>query len=376
VGETLLKPDAHWAIWAVLLVTAAFALWAERTRWGSRLSGAVIAIGTTFVLSNLRVIPPAAPAYDTVWGYVVPLAIPLLLLKADLRRIVREAGPTLVAFLAGAVGTVIGTLVAFRLVPLGAEGWKLAGVFCATYIGGSINYMAAAQILDLRAGDLLTAGVAADNLVMTLYFLLLFALPRVGFLRRALPARPSTGEKAVGARASVGPIRPVELAVALGLALSLCAAGFGIAAALGYPIGGVLFVTALTVVLATLLPDRLAAVAGAEELGVLAMHVFFAVLGASANIAVVARAGPALFVFCAVVLLVHLLVILLACWPLRLDLAEVNVASNANIGGPTTAAAMATAGGWTALVIPAVLVGTLGYAIANFVGVAVATYLR
>ena len=114
------------------------------------------------------------------------------------------------------------------------------------------------------------------------------------------------------------------------------------------------FVTALTVVLATLFPDRLAAVAGAEELGVLAMHVFFAVLGASANIAVVARAGPALFVFCAVVLLVHLLVIVLACWPLRLDLAEVIVASNANIGGPTTAAAMATAGGWTALVIPAI----------------------
>ena len=57
MNETLLKPDAHWAIWAVLLATAAFALWAERTRWGSRLSGAVIAIGTTFVLSNLRVIP-------------------------------------------------------------------------------------------------------------------------------------------------------------------------------------------------------------------------------------------------------------------------------------------------------------------------------
>mgnify|MGYP001579583675 CR=1 FL=1 len=55
--DKLLKPNAHWAIWAVLLASAAFALWAERTRWGSRLSGAVIAIGPAFVLSNLRVIP-------------------------------------------------------------------------------------------------------------------------------------------------------------------------------------------------------------------------------------------------------------------------------------------------------------------------------
>ena len=144
----------------------------------------MIAIGTTFVLSNLRVIPSSAPAYDVVWGYLVPLAIPLLLFKADLKRILRESGPTLLAFAAGAVGTVAGTWIAYQLVPLGEEGWKLAGIFCATYVGGSLNYMAASEALDLRSGDLLAAGIAADNLVMTLYFLVLFALPSVGWLKK------------------------------------------------------------------------------------------------------------------------------------------------------------------------------------------------
>ena len=41
-------------------------------------------------------------SYDVVWSYLVPLAIPLLLLRADLRRILREAGPTLLAFAVGA----------------------------------------------------------------------------------------------------------------------------------------------------------------------------------------------------------------------------------------------------------------------------------
>ena len=159
----LIGPENHWWLWTVLLAAGAFGLWSERTRWGARLSGAVVAIGATMLLSNLGVIPVRAPAYDVVWSYLVPLAIPLLLLRADLRRILREAGPTLLAFAVGAVGTVVGTVIAYRVVPLGEEGWKLASIFSATYIGGSMNYAAAAEAVGLRSGDLLSAGVAADN---------------------------------------------------------------------------------------------------------------------------------------------------------------------------------------------------------------------
>ena len=95
---TLVSPDHVWPLLAVLLGAAALGLWGERTRWGSRISGAVITILATFALSNLSVIPTAAPLYDIISGYLLQLAIPLLLLKADLRKIFREAGPTLIAF--------------------------------------------------------------------------------------------------------------------------------------------------------------------------------------------------------------------------------------------------------------------------------------
>ncbi len=48
-----------------------------------------------------------------------------------------------------------------------------------------------------------------------------------------------------------------------------------------------------------------------------------------------------------------------------------NLASNANIGGPTTATAMAGAKGWNSLMAPAILVGVFGYVVGNYWGILV-----
>ena len=379
--NSLILPEHHWALWGVLLSAAAFGLWAETTRFGSRLSGAVVTIGTAFILSNIGVLPVEAPAYGIVWSYFVPLAIPLLLFSADIRRILRESGPTLLAFIAGAVGTVIGTIVAFHLIPLGEEGSKLAGIFCATYIGGSLNYVASAEALDLRSGDLLTAGFAADNLVMTLYFLLLFALPAMGFLsRRYVRRKPPTGspgEPGTETANGIGstPLRLREMTTALAISAVCCAAGYGLAALLGIESLGILIVTGLSVFLASTFPGRMRKLSGAMDMGTLLMMVFFAVIGASANVGVVLRQGPVLFAFAGLILLIHLLFVLGFGRLAKLDLREIVIASNANMGGPTTAAAMATARNWGDLITPAILCGTLGYALATFIGVAVGNWL-
>ena len=73
---------------------------------------------------------------------LVPLAVPLFLFDSDFKRVIREAGSLLVAFLVGALSTVIGTLVAFALVPLkslGDAGWQVACALTSRHIGGAIN---------------------------------------------------------------------------------------------------------------------------------------------------------------------------------------------------------------------------------------------
>jgi len=130
------------------------------------------------------------------------------------------------------------------------------------------------------------------------------------------------------------------------------------------------------VTLATAAPRLCAKLNGSEVIGAFLMQIFFAVIGASANIGMVLKVGPALFVFAAVILLVHVLFLLVAGALVRLDLFELIIASNANVGGPTTAAAMAVARRWETLVLPAVLCGTLGYAVANFIGVGLGHWLK
>lgn len=83
----------------------------------------------------------------------------------------------------------------------------------------------------------------------------------------------------------------------------------------------------------------------------------------------VINTAPSIFVFAFVQVAVHLVVILGLGKLFRIDKKLLLLASNANIGGPTTAGGMATAKGWTTLVVPGILVGIFGISIATFLGI-------
>ena len=99
------------------------------------------------------------------------------------------------------------------------------------------------------------------------------------------------------------PLELLPLSGALALSAGLCALGFGLQAWVGIRGTGILIVTALMVLLATVAPQRIAPLAGAERVGVFLMQIFFAAIGASANIAIVLERGPVLFLFAGLILL-------------------------------------------------------------------------
>lgn len=68
---------------------------------GSALTAALVSTLVGLAASNLGVISTNAPAYSIVLEFLLPMAVPLLLYRADLRRVVKSTGALLLAFLLG-----------------------------------------------------------------------------------------------------------------------------------------------------------------------------------------------------------------------------------------------------------------------------------
>jgi uncharacterized membrane protein len=323
------------------------------------------------VLSNAGVLPTAAPAYGVVTSFLLPLAVPLLLFGADMRRVLRDTGRLLGAFLLGALGTVGGTLVALAAFPmahLGADAWKMAAALCSRHIGGAVNYVAVCEYLGITP-SLVAAGLAADNLICALYFTSLFALA-AGVTLSSGGSGDTAAPPPAGEDAAAG-VSVTSAAFALATSACICAASVAGARALGVSGADIPLVTAAVVALATAFPKRLGALAPAGSLlAALLLQIFFAVVGAAGSVRAVIATAPALFLFAALQVALHLGFTLAAGRAAGYSRAELLLASNACVGGPTTAAGMATSKGWRALLVPAILVGVLGYALATFLSIA------
>ncbi|MEQ2006247.1 MAG: DUF819 family protein, partial [Limisphaerales bacterium] len=95
----MISPQDTWSLWALIVSGTALAIWLENNfKWAAKLSGPVIALLIAMVLSNLRIMPAESPAYDFIGDYFVPLAIPLLLFRANVFEIARVTGKVFVIF--------------------------------------------------------------------------------------------------------------------------------------------------------------------------------------------------------------------------------------------------------------------------------------
>jgi uncharacterized membrane protein len=73
----------------------------EKTKIGSMVSGALVSTLVGLAASNIGIIPYEAPAYSIILEFLLPLTVPLLLFRADLRRVIQSTGTLLFAFLLG-----------------------------------------------------------------------------------------------------------------------------------------------------------------------------------------------------------------------------------------------------------------------------------
>lgn len=336
----------------------------------------------TALVANLGIIPassPPSPVYDGIFAYVAPISIFLLMLSVNLKSI-RRAGPSMIIlFLVGALGTVLGVAVALSIFDakalLGEKYYALAGMLTGTYIGGSLNFNAVALHYGMaREGALYAATTAADNIVTALWIIATLALPALlrGKKKKAVVVE-SVADDTFDEQET---INPMDVGLLTALAFGAVFVADWVKEI--FPVvPTILTITTIALALAQL--PVVSRLRGSRVLGMFMIYLFLAVIGAYCDVPALLQDGTLaiwLLVIICTIVLVHAIVLFGLARLFKQDWDEVAVVSQANIGGSSSALALARSLGRPDLQLPAILVGTLGNGLGTYLGFLVAEWLR
>lgn len=393
--NAFINKDETWLLWAILVGIAAISIFLEqRYQFAAKLTGAIIALVGAMILSNLNIIPIESPVYDQVWEYVIPLAIPLLLFRSNIFKIWKESRRLLFIFLISSVGTIVGVGAGFLLLhQFIPELDKIGAMMTGSYIGGGVNFAALSTKFQ-TPGELVSATVVADNSVMAFYFIVLITLPNMTFIKKYFKRLYNSNDDANSNQAEAywkrNEISLKDIAYLISIAFVLVAISFKISELVNEYIpknnhfmeilvsiigDQFLLLTTLTLVTVAMFSKFFENLNASDELGTFLIYIFFVVIGVPASIPIIIKTAPLLFIFVAVILIFNLSITLCFGKLFKFNIEEMLLASNANAGGPTTAAALAISKGWQGLVGPILIIGTLGYVIGNYVGTLMGYFL-
>ena len=375
---TLIPDDNVFALGTVLFGAAWLGFWIDTKDIGKKISGVVWVLTASMVLSNFHVIPFKSPVYDFVGGTLIPLAIPMLLFKANLRKIFTESGTVMMVFLVAGLATIIGAVAGFYIMDLGEIGPKVAGVYTGGYIGGAVNFLAVSRAVEMTP-EQFSVAIGASSQVSNLALLMLIAIPSIPWIVKIIPssemANVSASRELQEGEEKFVPFRLNDVSAAIAISFAICAVSTFIGDYMGIGQYNILIITVLTLLVANLFPNAFANLRGDFDLGMLLMYLFFAAVGAGTNATIFLSDAFNLFVYGMFIIIVHLVIILLVAKIFKIDLADAIIASAAALVGPAVTAAIAISRGWRNLVTPGIMCGIFGYAIATFIGVAITKLL-
>lgn len=308
-------------------------------------------------------------AYKVLKDSLLPAMIFLMLLRCDLRQIVKLGPKMLIAFFTATLSIMVGFVVAYGMFkgsyPEGT--WKAFAALCGSWIGGTGNMVAvqgALNVADSQMGyTLLMDSINASVWIMVLLWGVSFAPKFNKWTKADTKIIDKIGAELAKSQAKVSKeVSFPDLMILLGLSLFVSATSKYIGTLM--PQSMFLSGSTWTVLLATTFGvicamTPIAKIPGAAPLSNVMLYTIVSLIASRGDFTELGQAP--LFVLAGfVILAVHAIVSIILAKLLKLDLFTCAIASLANIGGVASAPILAAAYS-EALVPIGVVMALMGY---------------
>lgn len=363
-----------------------------------KIGSIVICYAVGLLLGNLNILPEDIYGLqDILTSITIPLAIPLLLFSENIRRVIKMARTTFFSLILGLVSVIImiilGHFIFKDLIP---DCWKISGMLIGVYSGGTPNLAAIAEMLGVNE-EIYILTHTSDLVIGALLLLFLISIGHrffLSFMKSYKPIIPDD-EDEEQAKITVKQEEDFEsyngifkkeifipLMKAFGLALLIFAIGGGLSFLFSSNYQAVVAILTITTLsIASSLIPKINAIQKTFPAGMYFILVFSVVVASMADLSEMIGNGHS------VVLLSILLFIVLAVigslllhsifsWIFGIDADHFIITSVALSMSPPFVPVIAGAIKNRSLVLSGLILGIVGYAIGNYLGVLIAYLLR
>ena len=322
-----------------------------------------------------------APAYSALRNPLLYCMIFLMLLRCNIRKIIKLGPKMLIGFFAATVSIGLGFVISYALFHgfLNPNAWKALGALCGSWMGGTGNMLAIQTVYEVPETEMVFA-LVVDSAVASVYVMfLLWAIGKYKHFNKWTGANTKLIDE-VGAsleeeaKANTSPLiwQNIVLLLGLGFLVATLALKAGTWLNTLVPFFDkttwtVLIITVFGVVLAM---TPLGKMKGVEELSNSLLYIVVAFIASRADLSAMVEA-PMWIVVGFFVLIFHVIIMVILAKVLKMDLFTCCVASLANVGG--TASAPVLAGAYSSTLVPVgIVMALLGYVVGTGGGLVVA----
>ncbi|MCQ2507459.1 MAG: DUF819 family protein [Dorea sp.] len=321
------------------------------------------------------------PAYSALKNPILYAMLFIMLLRCDLKKIIKLGPKMLIGFFAATFSIGLGFVISYAIFSgkLGDNAWKALGALCGSWMGGGGNMLAIQAALDVDEATMAYA-LVMDSICATFYVMfLLWAIGQSEKFNKWTKADTTIIDEvgaslAAEAAANTKPLawQNISILIGSGLIVSALCQKFGvwmngIAPVFDKATWCVLLVTVLGVLFALTPFGKLK---GTEEISNVMLYTVVALIASRADLSAMGNA-PVWLLSGFLILVFHVVVMVILAKLLKIDLFTCCVASLANIGGTATAPVLA--GTYSSALVPVgIVMALLGYVIGTGGGLIVA----